>query len=98
MLIVLTCFILFSSSIKLKHGVLHIFTPPPRHKKGNPLNAELLVKGRHGGFKGNGETLKNEEAVLKLTNEALKGDGKVLNGNGITKNVIERRQKVTSKR
>ena len=29
---------------------LYTFPPPPRHKQ-IPLNAELLVKGRHGGFK-----------------------------------------------
>ena len=53
--------------------------------KGDLLNAELFVKalksneGEGGGLGG----LKNEEAVLKRHNEALKGDGKVLNDDGM---------------
>ena len=60
---------------------LYTFSPSPRYKKGNPLNAELLVKERHGGFKGNGTAWKNEIAVLTRGNEALKGNGEVVNGN-----------------
>ena len=39
--------------------------PPSRHKKESPLNAELLIERRLGGFKGNREAIKNVETVRK---------------------------------
>ena len=69
---VFTSFILFSSSIKLKHVVIH---PPPLHDiKRHPSNAEFFVKRRHVGFKRPLGCLKEQGSGAKARQRGIKSD------------------------
>ena len=56
-----------------------------------------VVKGLLRGIKSNGETLRNDEAVQKRYNEALKGDEKVSNAMERRYRDMQRCQKMMSK-